>query len=273
MKSASKSKSVETSRVADARHARSSEGGGGEKLEGFFTSLGAPGAGGAGEKPPGFFTTEGLGGAAGQSRVDLDSAAPQQLSSELASQSTDVIDSVHQRVQNNLPVTIERVVREPAHSTPTQADGVDVIAPRGGRPTVFTAAFREKLVMLLSVGMSRRQAAAYLGIDHTTVTKAVGRDAELAVELKMAEDLASVNPLLTVLGESRKNWRAAAWLLNYKSRQPAETSERDKDLEHEQRVADYRRNMELEREKMAGMQELMQIGLGQVRKETTKWQP
>jgi len=45
-----------------------------------------------------------------------------------------------------------------------------VLAAGRGRPKAVTPQIQEQLCLLLSVGLSRRQAAAYLGIDHTTVS-------------------------------------------------------------------------------------------------------
>jgi hypothetical protein len=181
-----------------------SEAGGGEKLQGFFTELGAPGTGVRGEKPGGLFTS------------DPDAKSAEDLA--------------------------------PA-------------VKRGGRPTVFTPELRERLEMLLSVGMSRRQASAYVGIDHTTVTKAVARDKDLALDLKIAEERASVNPLLTIISESRKNWRAAAWLLKYRGELPVdrvEKTEEEKELEHQRKIAEDEREAERDSRRMAMMRDAVQ---------------
>jgi hypothetical protein len=51
---------------------------------------------------------------------------------------------------------------------------------RGGRPTVLTPQVKEHLCLLLSLGLSRRQAAGYLDIDHSTISHAAERDPDSA---------------------------------------------------------------------------------------------
>jgi hypothetical protein len=58
-----------------------------------------------------------------------------------------------------------------------------------GRPTVMTPQVKEQLCLMLSLGLSRRQAASYLDIDHTTITHAAERDPDFARGLAKAEDL------------------------------------------------------------------------------------
>src|SRR5690606_3736014 len=84
---------------------------------------------------------------------------------------------------------------------------------RGGRPTVVTPAIKEQLCLLLSLGLSRRQAAAYLDISHTTIANLAERDPDFALGLERAEDLKVAEALIFVAAESRRNWRAAAWLI------------------------------------------------------------
>jgi len=147
---------------------------------------------------------------------------------------------------------------------------VDPLAPvrnRGGRPTVLTPELKEKLEMLLAVGMSRRQASAYVGIDHTTVVKAAARDPEFRLSLKIAEEQAMVNPLLTIISESRKNWRAAAWLLKYRGSRPAEPEpvetvqlteeeyEQQREREHQRQLAEDARKAERDKLNLLAMRD------------------
>jgi hypothetical protein len=85
---------------------------------------------------------------------------------------------------------------------------------RRGRPTVMTPAIKEQLCLLLSLGLSRRQAAAYLDISHTTIANLAARDPDFARGLERAEDLKVAEALVFVAAESRRNWRAAAWLID-----------------------------------------------------------
>lgn len=128
---------------------------------------------------------------------------------------------------------------------------------RPGRKPVVTPELAEQLCMLLSIGFSRRQAAAYLGISPMSITNAVTRDPALGEELRQAEELQTLQPELTIMAEARRNWRAAAWYLNFKAKQPrstAEKSEAEKEELHQARLADQRREAELQRQSMLDAQ-------------------
>lgn len=147
---------------------------------------------------------------------------------------------------NGLPST---TIASPVREVFTELlDAVPPPAPlRSGRPVVLTSAVMEKLFLLLSVGLSRRQAAAYLDIDHSTISHAAARDADFARQLKRAEDLAAVQPVMVLLGKSRQHWRAAAWLMDYKRKYPPALSDEEKIEANKQRLADRRREFELKR--------------------------
>jgi hypothetical protein len=114
-----------------------------------------------------------------------------------------------------------------------------------GRPATLTPQRLEQLCQLLSLGFSRAQAAAYLGVDRSTVTKAANRDPELKAELQRAEEVSDLQPQLTVIAEARKNWRAAAWLLQFKAKHhPRKPTEADKEELHQERLADLHRETE-----------------------------
>lgn len=114
-----------------------------------------------------------------------------------------------------------------------------------GRPTVLTPERLEQLCQLLALGFSRCQAAAYLGLDRSIVTRAAQRDPELKAELQRAEEVSDLQPQLTVIAEARKNWRAAAWLLQFKAKhRPTKPSEADKEEQHQERLAQLRRENE-----------------------------
>lgn len=116
---------------------------------------------------------------------------------------------------------------------------------RSGRPATLTPAMMDQICLLLSVGLSRRQAAAYLDIDRSTISHAAARDAEFASNLRRAEDLCTVQPQMVLMGESRKNWRAAAWLMEHKRKYPPALSEEEKEEVRAQQLADKRREVEL----------------------------
>ena len=86
---------------------------------------------------------------------------------------------------------------------------------RGGRPTVIDAELKAKVAALMGAGLSMRQAAAFLGISHPTISKAIQEDPELKEEVELARTRATLHPLACILRESGKNWKAAVWLLEH----------------------------------------------------------
>lgn len=122
----------------------------------------------------------------------------------------------------------------------------------------MTSALLEQICLLLSIGFSRRQAAAYLGISPGSITNAVSRDPALGDELRQAEELQALQPELTIMAEARRNWRAAAWYLNFKSKQKQnvtdfDRSEEEKEQRHQAKLADQRREAELTRQDLLNM--------------------
>ncbi len=102
---------------------------------------------------------------------------------------------------------------------------------RGGRPTIIDAELKAKITALMSAGLSMRQSAAFLGITHPTIAKAVMNDPELREEVAQARTRATLHPLACILRESGRNWKAAVWLLDhlstikYHERTPLEKAE------------------------------------------------
>lgn len=84
-----------------------------------------------------------------------------------------------------------------------------------GRPTVVDEPMKARIATLMGYGLSLRQAAACLGIDHTTISRAVAADPALKREIDAARTRATLHPLACILRESGKNWKAAVWLLNH----------------------------------------------------------
>jgi len=87
--------------------------------------------------------------------------------------------------------------------------------PGRGRPAAFDERNKGQLVALLSLGMSLRQAAAVLGVSHTTIRNTLQADATLAEEITAARFQAQLQPLACVIREARRSWKAATWLLKY----------------------------------------------------------
>lgn len=117
--------------------------------------------------------------------------------------------------------------------------------PAGGRPSLFTDELVEKLCLMLSLGFSRNQAAAYLKIDKSSISRAAARDPELAAELSRAEDLRGLQPQITWLAEAQKNWKAAAKYLEFREKHPLPPSEEEKEERHQAELAERRRRAEL----------------------------
>ncbi len=87
--------------------------------------------------------------------------------------------------------------------------------PKRGRPAAFDEHNKGKLVALLSLGMSLRQAAAVLGVSHGTIRNTLKADPALAEEITAARFQAQLQPLACVIREARRSWKAATWLLKY----------------------------------------------------------
>ena len=205
---------------ADALQAGEENPRGVEKPGGFFSLGGAPVPGLAAEKPGGFFSgpSSGEDGGVGfQPAPNNDLAVTGQAGS--------------------LPHEPEELLQKLAAPVPWK---------RGGRPTVLTPEVREQVCKLLSVGLSRRQAGAYLNIDPTTITHAAARDEEFARELERAQDLAQVPAMMSLLAASRKDWRAALSLLNRKQ-SAAPLSAEEKRQKHQERLEAVRKKSEITR--------------------------
>ena len=111
-------------------------------------------------------------------------------------------------------------------------------------PRVLAPETVEEFCRLLSVGLSRRQAAARLDIDASTVSKAAKEDPELAALIQRAEDIAAGDPFLCLIAASRKSWRAALSLIRHRQNlhEPTPVAERDEKMR--ERVDDKRRELE-----------------------------
>jgi hypothetical protein len=102
----------------------------------------------------------------------------------------------------------------------------DVLVNVGGRPTVLNETAKLKLCVLLKLGYTRSMAAAQLGINRSTVAKAIKNDAAFKRQVLQAEELFESVPLLTLIEAAQKDWRAAIWLM--KNHQPHTAIQRRK---------------------------------------------
>jgi hypothetical protein len=88
-----------------------------------------------------------------------------------------------------------------------------------GRPTVLSPAVKNQLYILLSLGLSRKQAAWYLGFDPSTISHAAKKEEPFAQDLTRAEQLSGLQPHLAIRAASMTNWRAAVWVLQNQNRE------------------------------------------------------
>ena len=96
--------------------------------------------------------------------------------------------------------------------------GVNLRESQLGRKHVFDEFLRGRLVSLLAMGLTLRQSAAALGLSHNAIWKELRKNVELSEQVNAARFQAQIEPLLVILRESRQNWRAATWLINYLNR-------------------------------------------------------
>ena len=139
----------------------------------------------------------------------------------------------------------------------------------GGRPAVLTPPVREELYKLLSMGLSRRQAAAWLDIDHSTISHTIARDEEFARGVARAEELATGRPMMVLVAAARKDWRAAVALMKQKRLQspppPPPQTEEEKNQRMQERLADVRRELEFKLQVAAAEEEAKREGYARKR--------
>ncbi len=164
--------------------------------------------------------------------------------------------SPHDRVEtggcefNRQPLAVISATKQPRSLVEEVVPGLPRPAPlrRQGVARVLTEEVKENFFMLLSVGLSRRQAAARLDIDHTTISHAVGRDQEFAALVQRAEEMAAGEPMLCLIAASRKNWRAALTLINFKRQFPQQPDREEKQRRMKEKLEDTRMEMEYEQQ-------------------------
>lgn len=119
------------------------------------------------------------------------------------------------------PIDCPSVPHEQAEQQMLIAEGVAILQAEvrtrrcGGRPTVIDAELKSKIATLVGTGLSLRQAAAFLGVTHPTVSKAIQEDPALKEEIELARSRATLHPLACILREAGTNWKAAVWLLDH----------------------------------------------------------
>jgi hypothetical protein len=123
-----------------------------------------------------------------------------------------------------------------------------------GRPPVMNEALAEQALLLVSVGFSRRQAAAYLGVSASTLVRWGAKSPDFTSALCRAKELATIQPELTMLAAVRKNWRAAAWYLTNKAKMAAvlskeERSDEEQEKHHKTRSTGLQRDYPRQRQR------------------------
>ena len=72
---------------------------------------------------------------------------------------------------------------------------------------------RQRVLGMIAMGSSRRQAAKMVGVHAATIGRAVARDPKFAEDMREAEMLGRNRPLRAMYDAVDKHWRAAAWML------------------------------------------------------------
>ena len=153
-------------------------------------------------------------------------------------------------------ITNTSFCEEPPEAPEPEEDAADYIPrvrspgpySRGGRPTVLTPPVKEEICKLLSIGLSRRQAAAWLAIDHSVISRLAAKDEDFAASIARAEELASVQPMMVMAAAARKSWRAAAWMITHNQKRPKVLTEEEKQQALDECLADRRRNLVYQRQ-------------------------
>ena len=82
-----------------------------------------------------------------------------------------------------------------------------------GRPRALDEGKQREVCALLAAGISRKQAAAYVGCTARTLQREGERDRQFAERMRRAEVTAALTPLQVMRNAAGSHWRAAAWML------------------------------------------------------------
>jgi hypothetical protein len=122
----------------------------------------------------------------------------------------------------------------PPPISPDQSTANDTLSEpkKRGRPVIFDEPNRRQFCALLRLGCTITKAANLIGLSRRAIFYAANRDPDLAERIQRARLECQGNALRNIRMASRKNWRAAAWLLDRDRRRssarkpPANTSAR-----------------------------------------------
>ena len=107
---------------------------------------------------------------------------------------------------------------------------------RVGRPPKLNAELKSRVCFLLGLGLSRRQAALAVDVDHATITHAAQNDPDFSRAIARAEEFSRMRPAIALAAAGLSNWRAAAWELTHKAEVPHERTAEEFEAEHQQYV-------------------------------------
>ncbi len=107
---------------------------------------------------------------------------------------------------------------------------------RIGRPPKLNAELKSRVCFLLGLGLSRRQAALAVDVDHATITHAAQNDPDFSRALARAEEFSRMRPAIALAAAGLSNWRAAAWELTHKPDVPRQRTAEELEAEHQQFV-------------------------------------
>ncbi len=82
-----------------------------------------------------------------------------------------------------------------------------------GRPEILTESRQSTLCTLMSVGISQREAAQYVGCSPSTITKRAKRDAWFAARIRQAQMRSEYRAMKQMAKHGDRSWRASAWML------------------------------------------------------------
>ena len=120
-----------------------------------------------------------------------------------------------------------------------QAGSADADNAKGGRPPALDDLAKAEILALLSVGLSQRRVAAYVGCDPSTIWRTAQRDPDFHRDIRRALAKAELKPLLRVVDASQTSWRAAAWLTK---RNQSKSARKRKARDEEDQRSDYEKS-------------------------------
>jgi DNA-binding CsgD family transcriptional regulator len=108
-------------------------------------------------------------------------------------------------------------LRQPDSPTPSLRSPVPDLT-RPGRPPALTPEKQSQLCEILRLGLSRTDAARILGTTVRTIYNHERHNTDFANAISQAQLDTDAKAYSSVLRAGEKSWRAAAWLIDHKSR-------------------------------------------------------